>query len=43
VKFGLKFTRAGRRLLARGRSFRVDAVLSAPGVDTQRAKVAFRR
>jgi hypothetical protein len=43
VKFSLKFTRAGRKLLARGRSFRVNAVLAAPGADTQRVKVSFRR
>ena len=43
VKFAVRFTRAGRKLLARGRSFRVDGVLAAPGVDTQRVKVSFRR
>ena len=43
VKFSLKFTRAGRKLLRRGRSFRVDAVLAAPGVDTQRVRVSFHR
>jgi hypothetical protein len=43
VKFAIKFTRAGRKLLRRGRPFRADAVLAAPGVDSQRVRVAFRR
>jgi hypothetical protein len=43
VKFSLRFTRAGKRLLRRGRAFRVNATLAAPGADTQRVKVAFRR
>jgi subtilisin family serine protease len=43
VKFALRFARRGRQLLRRGRPFRANAVLAAPGVDTQRVKVAFRR
>jgi subtilisin family serine protease len=43
VKFAVRFTRAGRKLLSRGRSFGADAVLGAPGADTQRVRVAFRR
>ncbi len=43
VKFALRFTKTGKALLRRGRSFRTDATLAAAGVDTQRAKVAFRR
>jgi len=43
VKFSIRFTRAGRRLLRRGRAFRASATLAAPGVDAQRVRVAFRR
>jgi len=43
VKFAVRFTRAGRKLLSRGRAFRADAVLVAPGADTQRVRVSFRR
>ena len=43
TKFRLKFTRYGKRLLRRGRKFRTSALLTAPGVDTQRVRVKFRR
>ena len=43
VKFTVRFTRAGKKLLRRGRTFRATAALAAPGVDTQGKKLTFRR
>jgi hypothetical protein len=42
-KLRLRFTKRGKRLLRRGRTFRTAALLAAPGVDTQRVRVRFRR
>jgi len=43
VKFSIRFTKSGRRLLARGRSFRADAVLAAAGGAQQSVKLTFHR
>jgi thermitase len=43
VKLAVKLTDRGRRTLRRGRTFRANAVLAAPGVATQRVKLTFRR
>ena len=43
VKFAIRFTKRGRQYLRRGRTFRAYATLAAPGADTQRVKVTFRR
>jgi subtilisin family serine protease len=43
VKFRMRFSKRGKRLLRRGKTFRANATLAAPGADTQRVKVTFRR
>ena len=43
AKVAVRLTPAGKRALRRGKSFRATAVLSAPGADTQKLKIAFRR
>lgn len=43
VKFTVKPTARGKRLLRRGRTFRATAVLVAPGAAEQTVKVTFRR
>lgn len=43
VKMTLRFTSRGKRMLRRKRTFRANAVLVAPGVDTRKLKLTFRR
>lgn len=43
VKITLRFTSRGKRMLRRKRTFRANAVLAAPGADTQKLKLKFRR
>lgn len=43
TKFRLKFTRRGKKLLRRGKTFRAYALLQVPNGDTRRVRIKFRR
>ena len=43
TRFRLKFTRRGKRLLRRGRTFRASALLQVAGGDARRVRIKFRR